>query len=269
MVTDAEHTTIVVYKYSPRMSRRMQLICVRGALPMVIMLFGGLTLAGFIEPLSPRDGANAIAHIYRIHTDRIRIGLAFSFLSIILLFPFGAAVAAQSRRIEGASPVLTYTQIAGMASGSLIFILPWCFWEAAAFRPERAATQIQLLNDVGWIIFTFSFVAFTAWNWALGLSILSDRRATPIFPRWAGYYNIFVGITFIPDIFVVFFKTGPFDWRGVIPYWEPFAVYGVWILVMMVLTVRAINREAEEASEPPWPVAEHPGHAEPALAHGS
>ena len=51
--------------------------------------------------------------------------------------------------------MLTYTQIAGLASGSLIFVLPWCFWEVAAFRPDRAASQIQLLNDVGWIIFSW------------------------------------------------------------------------------------------------------------------
>jgi hypothetical protein len=246
-MTPTEHTTVVVYRHSPLLSRRMQLLCVRTAVPMVLMLFGGLTLAGFIDPLSPNDPAHVIAHIYRIHTDRIRIGLAFSFLSIIFMFPFGSAVAAQARRIEGAAPVLTYTQIAGLASGTLIFILPWCFWETAAFRPARDASQILLLNDVGWIIFTFSFVAFTAWNWALGLAILTDVRELPIFPRWAGYYNILVGISFVPDIFVVFFKTGPFDWRGVIPYWEPFAVYGIWILVMMVLTTNAIKREAEEA----------------------
>ena len=252
------------------MSKRSQLICIRCALPMVILMFGGLTLAGFIDPLSPAAGPASIAHTYRIHTDRIRVGLAISFLGFILIFPFGAAIAAQTRRIE-TNPVWSYTQIAGMASGSLIFILPWCCWMTAAFRPARDASQIQLLNDLGWIIFTFSFVAFTAWNWALGGAILTDTRERSIFPRWAGYYNIFVGISFVPDIFVVFFKRGPFDWRGVIPYWEPFAVYGIWILVMMVLTTKAINREADEAAEvePRWPVGSQPGRAEPALAHGA
>ena len=160
----------------------------------------------------------------------------------------------------------SYTQIAGMASGSLIFILPWCCWMTAAFRPARDASQIQLLNDLGWIIFTFSFVAFTAWNWALGLAILLDVREKPIFPRWVGYYNIFLGIAFVPDIFVVFFKTGPFDWRGVIPYWQPFAVYGIWILVMMVLTTSAIHREAEEANAVESSLGDLVSESPPALA---
>ena len=250
------------------MSRRTQLICIRTAVPMVLLLFGGLVLAGFIQPLSPHSSAASIAHDYRVHVHRIRFGLALSFLSIILFFPFGAAIVAQTRRIEGASPVLSYAQIAAIGSASLVFVLPWVCWMTAAFRPERAASQIQLLNDLGWMIFTFSFVAFTSWNFVLGLAILSDTSATPIFPRWVGYYNFFVGVTFIPDILVPFFKTGPFDWRGVVPYWFPFAVYGIWILVMMVMTTRAINRQAElPASE--WRVSEASGRDQPVLAHGT
>jgi len=231
------------------MSRRTQLLCVRMAIPMVLLLFGGLSFSGFLSPLAPADGPDAIAHIYRTQTDHIRLGLAASFLSVILFFPFGAALTAQARRIEGISPVLTYAQIAAIGSASLVFILPWVCWMTAAFRPERAASEIQLLNDLGWLIFTFSFVAFTSWNFMLGIAILSDTRRKPIFPRWAGYYNIFVGLVFMPDLLVPFFKTGPFDWRGVVPYWFPFAVYGVWILVMMVLTTKAINEQAEVPEE--------------------
>jgi hypothetical protein len=51
-------------------------------------------------------------------------------------------------------------------------------------------------------------VAFTSWNLALGLAILSDTRSSKIFPRWLGYYNIFVGLSFLPDLLVPFFKTG-------------------------------------------------------------
>jgi len=225
------------------MSRRTQLLCVRMAIPVVLLLFGGLAFSGFLTPPAPAAGADEIAHMYRTDTDQIRLGLAFSFLSIILFFPFGASLVAQARRIEGA-PVLSYAQTAAIGSGSLIFVLPWVCWMTAAFRPERAADDIQLLNDLGWLIFTFSFVAFTAWNFCLGVAILSDTRKRPIFPRWAGYYNLFVGMTFVPDIMVPFFKTGPFDWRGIVPYWFPFVVYGIWILVMMILTTKAINQEA-------------------------
>jgi len=228
------------------MSRRTQLLCVRMAIPIVLLLFGGLAFSGFLTPPAPAAGAAEIAKEYRENTDQLRIGLAVSLLSIILFFPFGAALTAQARRIEGPSPVLTYAMIAAIGSASLIFIGPWVCWQAAAFRPERAAADIYLLNDLGWLIFTWCFFAFTSWNFMLGLAILSDTREKPIYPRWAGYLNFFVGLVFVPDILVVFFKTGPFDWLGVVPYWFPFAVYGIWIIVMMVLTTKAINKQAEE-----------------------
>jgi len=243
------------------MSRRMQLLCVRAAIPMVLLLFGGLAFSGFLTPPAPAAGAAEIAKEYRENTDQLRIGLAVSLFSIILFFPFGAALTAQARRIEGASPVLTYAMIAAIGSASLIFIGPWVCWQAAAFRPERAASDIYLLNDLGWLIFTWCFFAFTSWNFMLGAAILSDTREKPIYPRWAGYYNFFVGLTFVPDILVVFFKTGPFDWRGMVPYWFPFTVYGIWIIVMMVLTTRAIEQQSIDDEQFDGPLTQESARA--------
>ena len=74
---------------------------------------------------------------------------------------------------------------------------------------------------------------------------------TPAGPRYirggSGYANFYVAITFIPDNLIPFFKTGPFSWNGFFPYWFPFAMYGIWILVMLGMTVKAINREGVSA----------------------
>jgi hypothetical protein len=161
-------------------------------------------------------------------------------------FYFTTAIAGQTRRIEGRAPVLTYLQLGAIGAGVMVLILPWCFWEAAAFRPLRDASGIYLLNDVGWIIFTFAWPPFTAQLFAIGLSILCDTRTKPVYPRWLGYFNIWVALTIVPDNMVVLFKHGAFDWRGFFPYWFPFILWGVWALVMMVMTTKAINQEASE-----------------------
>jgi hypothetical protein len=168
-----------------------------------------------------------------------------SLLSVMLLFPFGAAISAQARRIEGKSPVLTYIQVAAFASGSLIFVIPWVSWLTAAFRPERSDSEIMLLDDLGWITFVTAFVAFSAWNFALGVAILSDAKKSPVFPRWSGFFNFFVGLSFFPDICVPFFKRGVLSWEGIFPFYLPFFVYFVWILVMTVLTSQAIRNDPE------------------------
>jgi len=245
-----------------RINRQMRLICLWCAIPMMVLLFGGLTISGFISPIHPSASAAEVAHQYRTNTDAIRIGLAISFAGVIFLLPFGAAIAAQTRRIESLPSVLTYTQTAAFAAGSLIFVIPWVCWQTAAFRPERADSEILLLNDLGWICFVFAYVAFTTWLFAIGLAILSDTGKNPVYPRWLGYYNFFVALTFIPDNLIPFFKTGPFDWRGVFPYWFPFAMYGIWILVMVVQTVKSINREtAGEQAEPRTAEDAHPDPA--------
>jgi len=44
---------------------------------------------------------------------------------------------------------------------------------------------------------------------------------------------------------IIFFKTGPFAWTGIIGFWIPAAVFGVWYIVMTVYLLRAIRDEAE------------------------
>ncbi len=228
-----------------RINRQLRLACIWCAVPMVLLLFGGLTYSGFIAPIPPSRTAEQVAQQYRTDTGAIRLGLALSFLGVIVFLPFGAAIAAQTRRIENSPPVLTYTQIASFAAGPLIFVIPWVFWQTAAFRPERDASQILLLNDLGWMTFVFSYVAFTAWLIAIGVAILVDGGPQPVYPRWLGYFNIFVALSFVPDNVIPFFKSGPWCWNGIFPYWIPFAIYGAWIIIMLVYTVKSINREAE------------------------
>lgn len=230
-------------------SRTIQLACAWSAVPMVLLLMTGLVaLAGFIPPIHPNDSAEEVARIYREDTDGIRFGIVMSFMSVVLLFPFGSAIAAQTRRIEGASPVLSYTQISSIGSSSIILVVPFIIWLTAAFRPTRAASEIQLLNDLGWILFVPSVVAFMAWVFAVGVAILSDARAQPVYPRWVGYLNIFVGLSFVPAPLVPFFKTGPFAWNGLFTFYIPFATFLLFVVVMMIFTIKAIKQQAAEAS---------------------
>jgi hypothetical protein len=216
----------------------------------MVLLLGGLLLAHFLFPPSPAASAEQIARMYRDHATRIRIGLDLGFLGFIFVFPFGAAISAQTRRIRGAGRLLAYTQNSSVGAASMVFILPWCMWLVAAYRPDRPASEIQLLNDLGWIMFLYPIVAFCAWNWSIAAAILTDRNSPSLFPRWLGYYNIFCGLTFVPDVFVVFFKTGPFNWRGALTYYLPFVWFGIWIVATMITTSRAIDRELD-TDEPP------------------
>src|SRR5262245_30052533 len=97
---------------APAMNRKIRLLCIRSAIPLVLLLFGGLIFSGFIVPIPPSNTAAQVVAQYTEDAFRIRLGLVISFTGILFLLAFGAAIAAQTRRIENLPPVLTYMQVA-------------------------------------------------------------------------------------------------------------------------------------------------------------
>jgi hypothetical protein len=232
------------------MARKTELLFAWSGLAFVAMFFVGFAvLADFVPPPSPADSAEEIAERYREHADSIRAGLLLAFVGTIFFLAFASSVTAQTARIAGASPALRHLQVACVSAASLIIIVPVMIWWVAAFRPsERTPELVQALNDVGWMIFVVGFVPFVAWAAAVGLAILSDVSETPVFPRWAGYLSLLVAFVQVPPGLLIFFKTGPFAWDGAISWWLPMFDFFIWIVVILFLTVDAINRRPVETS---------------------
>jgi hypothetical protein len=234
-------------------------LCVWSGLGFVLFFFVGLlVLADFVPPLSPDDSADAIAAIYQANTNSIRAGLLFCFLGTIFMLAFGAGLAGQTRRITGATPTNTCLQVASFACAVLIIIFPIICWWTVAFRPHaRSAESVQLINDLGWICFVVGFAPYTTWCAAVGLAILADSDARPLFPRWTGYLSVFVALAQMPPGLLVFFKTGPFAWDGLVSFWIPLFDFFPWTLVMIAFGVRAAKNSdyGQRRSEPAVPVS--------------
>ncbi|UXA11483.1 hypothetical protein KXD97_26290 [Mycobacterium sp. SMC-8] len=212
-----------------------------------LFVVGMVGFAGFVPPPSPTASAEEIAAIFRDNTNGIRFGLILVFVATVVFFFYGAEIAHQTRRITAASRALSYVQIATVSAAALIIDIPVMLWWVAAFRPERSAESIQMLNDIAWMIFIVGFVPYVAWAFAVGIAILSDVAPEPIYPRWSGYLSIFVGLAQMPPVMLVFFKTGPFAWDGLISWWVPAVDFFGWAVVMIVLTGKAARRELAES----------------------
>lgn len=227
------------------MSRISQLILAWcGPLMMVSFVIGSVVLARYLPPwINPNDSADRVAEIYANHATRIRIGLVFTVIAYALMGTWGVCLATQTRRKEGMFPALTYAQLTAMAAGTAQIVVNTGLWAAAAFRPEETSPQItQALNDAGFIILLGTWVPFTIWAIAVGLSVLLDKSREPVFPRWSGYFSVWAGIGFIPGGTVWFFKAGAFGWAGAICLYVPFAVFGAWVLTFTVLAIRNVRR---------------------------
>lgn len=225
------------------MNRATQRWCTWCGVPMVVLwLFGFVVFAGFVPLPDPQDDAAEVARMYRENLNGIRAGMILTVFGSAFLAPFIAVISVQMKRIEGPHSPLTYGQLALGAALPVVFIIPVMFFQAAAFRPNRPDQSFQDLNDVGWLMFIGVVSTAVVELVLIGACILRDTRIEPLFPRWVGYYNLWVAVLLIPGGVNVFFKHGPFAWNGLFSWWVPVVVFTSWLVVMTVSLLRAIDQ---------------------------
>jgi len=216
-----------------------------GPAAMVLMGIGLIPLAHFVPPPSPGASAEAIKFLYTSNLTGVRLGMVAGIIALSLLAPWAVAVALQTRRAEGAAPALTYVQLVSVAISWTTGVLAVLVWAVAAFRPGETLPDItRTLNDLGWFLFLFPWPPFSVWFAAVGIGILSDTSEQPAFPRWSGYLCFWAAMLIAPGSLLVFFKSGPFAFNGIITFYVAFAAFGAWVVTMTVLVIKAINRGA-------------------------
>jgi uncharacterized membrane protein YjgN (DUF898 family) len=242
------------------MSTRIQLACVwSGVAFIVLYAIGFWAIAGFIPPPRPSMSAEQVGALYDAHRTEIRIGMLVALVASTLLFPFFTVISMQIARIERRMPVLAAIQYGGAILLIVFFALCSMLWIAASFRPELDDTTVRVLHDLSWLVFVMVFPAYTLQMFCIALASFMDRSPDPVFPRWAGYFVLWVGFSGMGGGLAVFFKHGPFAWNGLVGFYIPLTVFAIWLIVMTYLMHRGIKRQALE----PQFIASPGGVAEP------
>lgn len=224
-----------------------------GPATILVFLIGFLLMAGLVPPPSPAATAEEIARLYQENQLRIRLGLFVCLLGSALVYPWTAAISVRLKRIEGESSPLTYAQfLAGMTTG-LLFALPFMVMAAAAFRAERSAEGVLLLNDLAWLPLVGIGSPAIVQCLVIAIAVLRDRRAEPVLPRWVAYFNIWCAVLFFPGTTIIFFQTGPFAWNGLFAFYVPLTVFTAWFLVMAWALLGSVSREERSADPDPDP----------------
>lgn len=229
-------------------SRRIQKACIWAGPAMGVLFVVGFAVAGFFPPPSPNKTAADAAAMIDEHRTAIRIGIAICLASCPLLMPFLASFTIQMRRIEGARPIMAYTQLALGALATIEFVIPYVFMLVSTYRTDQSPDVTRALYDIGWFFFLGVVSTFVLQLVLFGVAVLIDRREKPIFPRWLGYVNVWLAIMFAPASFLVFFKTGPLAWNGLLVWWVPVFAFLVWFLPNFVCLLRAVDADDGEAS---------------------
>ena len=226
---------------------KMQLLCLWcGPVAIGLFLLGFWIIAGLVPPPSPDDSAQEIKNFYIDDKDQIRVGLVITMVAGALTGPFVAAICAQMKRVEGQFSPLAYTELGLGMIGILLFIFPTFVMQVAAFRPEDTdADQLLILNDLAWLPFVGIFAPAVFQNIAIGICAFKDSEEK-VFPRWMGYFNIWIALLFVPAALLYFFTTGPFAWDGIFVFWVPLTAFTLWFFVVFWVVRKSILRQAAE-----------------------
>ena len=241
------------------MSKRIQMMCAWSGLAFAV-LYGVafVVIARFIPPPSPSWSAERIDALFVNHTMSIRIGMVLSIIFVTLLFPYFTFISVQIARIErserGAPPVMAIMQFGAAILLIVFFVLCSMLWITATFRAELEPSVTRMLSDFGWLSFVMVFPGYVLQLGCIGVASLMDRSADPIWPRWAGYLNLWVALGGAGGGIAVFFKSGPFAWNGIVGIYIPLGAFAIWLPIMTYLMVTWVKRHSGDvpgASEAP------------------
>jgi hypothetical protein len=235
------------------MNLRAQRACVwAGPLFGICFLLGAVVLGRWIPPyVNPRDHPLDVAHVLAAHATRIRIGALLACIGSTLVAPWGLVIAAQIRPLEGRFPIVTYLLVVCAELATVALMIAFCIWGTAVFRPLATDPKItQALNDLGYITFLFTAPPFSPWAAALAFAVLHDHGARPVYPRWLGYLSAWVAVLIFPAGLVIFFKTGPFAWSGLMALYVPAAAFFAWLVAITWCTLQNLAAGLHDRNPP-------------------
>lgn len=212
-----------------------------------MILFAAMVpLAHFIPPPSPALGPQEVAAFYAAHSVGIRLAAMLFVTGTTCFVVFYAAISIAMMRMAPRSALLSVIQLSSAILSILPLFFAGMFFGAAAFRPERMPELVQALSDVGWVFMIMPASSVLPQMVALGVSILRDRSAQSVFPRWVAYLNFWCAILFQPGLLMLLFQRGPFAWDGLLAFWLPFSVFGLWFFVMFWALLRVPAMAGED-----------------------
>jgi MFS family permease len=214
----------------------------------LMLLLGWGLIAGFVPPIHPNAGAIQVAAQFRHDHTQIIIGMVVIMFSALVFIPFGAVLTHFIKQIEGGAGVLTYSALLGCAGNMILSFYPAMMWLVAAYRPNRNPQLVYLFSDAGWLQFVGGATVLLAMPLTIAAAALLDRSPTPIFPRWAGYMNLWLVLLILPDQILFLFQHGPFSWNGIFGLWIPVTAFAVWFLTTFHFLRKAVLRERDATS---------------------
>ncbi len=231
------------------MSERSQSVVVWWALAFTVIYGVALRfLLHMMPPPSAKLSSDQVASFYAEHHDSIRVGAVICGWTSAFMLPLSAVVALQIARQERGRPIWALLTAAGGALMSIFLVLPPLFWGVAAFTPTRDHDVTTALHELGMLTLTTTDQYYVFMWVAVVVTCLvpTNVKHSP-FPRWFGFLTAWIATMFEAGALAFIPRTGPFAWNGLLVFWSPLTLFGLWLVVMATLLLKALKAQRLEA----------------------
>ena len=213
-------------------------------------IFSALTVVGwlwighFALP-APADLGLEATKVWYTETYRWRtiIGCSIFYVACGFLVPSSIQFGIMLAKVEGRHPLWSLTAAVCGVFISLIIFLNACAWIVCAYRPEFGADVIQAFNDWAWFAFLLGWIYLTVEMVASAIVGLQDRRPEPMIPRWLAWGTLSGAITLITAAGPAFFQSGAFAYHGLLGFYLPMVIWGLYLNVTAACMYRELARE--------------------------
>jgi hypothetical protein len=207
-------------------------------------------MLGYNIPPIPADfTAQQMAEHFTTNANQVRAGMAGAMLFGCLYLPWTLSITKVMHWInpQENNDMLATLQMWGGGLTVVPLVTSSVFWLTGAYRPEALTpATLQMLYDQGWLLIDMFYFITTIPMVAIGVAGLTDRRSKPLFPRWACWYSIWAGLSFLFELLMPFFKTGLFARQGWLNFWVEFLVWFAYIMIISYFLLKAIPRLEKE-----------------------
>lgn len=218
-------------------------------------------LLDMVPPPSPKLSADQIAHWYLVRHTKIRIGAVIASWTSAFMVPLAIVIGVQMGRQEDRSKVWTITAIANGVMMSIFLVLPPLFWGVAAFTAHRSPQATALMHELAMLtlVTTDQYYVFM-WVALVVICFRRQKASYSPFTRWYGYFTAWTAIMFEAGAIAFLPRTGPFAWNGLLVFWFPLTLFGLWIAVTCYQLLTSLTKQRAESR------LEAAAIAEPAVA---
>ncbi len=230
------------------MSERSQRIVLWWAIVFALIYgFALVFLLHMVPPPSATWSAEHIAAWYAEHHTSIRIGAVIAGFTSAYMLPLSVVIALQMSRVEKGRPIWSALVMCGGAMMLIFLVLSPVFWGVAVFTSTRVLDATAMMHELGMLTLTTTDQYYIfMWVAIVVICLTPTRVKHSPFPRWFGYLSAWIALMFEAGIFAFLARTGPFAWNGLLVFWSPLSLFGVWIAVQCYLVFKALRAQMED-----------------------